>query len=338
MTALQEYEHLECPGIWRPETEAQRRDVSVSIGDATLVISDQNGKALAHWSLPAVQRVNPGEMPAFFSPAEDATELLEIEEELMIEAIEKVRRVIRRRRPQRGRLRALAFVSTIAAIGAFAVFVLPDVVLRHTLSVVPEVKRDEIGQQLYDRITDLTGGACTAPGTLPTLARLQKRLEPAQVGQILIMRGPMTPALHLPGRKVLLDRSLVEDFEGPEVLAGYILAETQRADARDPLQRLLEHGGVFVTLRLLTTGTISDEVLRAQARTLLRELPEPVSTPVLLDAFQASGVPSSPYAYALDPSGEETLGLIEADPVPLAVSKPLLSDADWVGLQAICGG
>lgn len=338
MTALQEYAHLECPGVWRVEDGAQRRDVSVSIGQSTLVLSDQTGAALAHWSLPAVVRLNPGETPALFSPGEDATELLELEEDLMIEAIEKVRRVIRRRRPRRGRLRALAFVASLTALSAFGVLILPDVALRHTLNIVPEVKREEIGQRLYEQLVDLTGGACTAPGALSTLARLQKRLEPAKIGQILIQRGPMAPALYLPGGKVLLDRSVVEDFEGPEVMAGYILAERARADARDPLERLLADGGLTATLRLLTTGTVSKDVLRAHARALLRQAPAPVAPADLLALFKAANVPASPYAYALDPSGEDTLPLIEADPVPPGLARMLMSDTDWVGLQAICGG
>lgn len=337
MTALQEYQQLECPAIWRPEGDAQRRDVVVSVGEATLVIADGNGQALAHWSLPAVQRLNPGERPALFSPSDEGTELLEIEETLMIDAIEKVRRVIRRRHPRRGRLRLFAFLTTIAALGSFMVFLMPEVLLRHTLNVVPDVKRDEIGQQLYNQITDLTGGACKSEGTLPTLARLQKRLEPALTGQVLVMRGPMKPALHLPGGRVLLDRSLVEDYEGPEVMAGFILAETLRADQLDPLQRLLEEAGVFTTLRLLTTGTVPTDALRAHARSLLRNEDEAVATVALLSRFEQVRIPATPYAYALDPSGETTLGLIEADPVQISTSPTILSDTDWVGLQAICG-
>ena len=64
MTALSDYQRLEAPGVWRPSPDAQRRDVIVSLGDATLVLSDQKDAALAHWSLAAVERRNPGRMPA----------------------------------------------------------------------------------------------------------------------------------------------------------------------------------------------------------------------------------------------------------------------------------
>jgi hypothetical protein len=92
MTALSEYERLESPGIWRAARAGQRRDVIVSIGDATLVIYDGADRPLAHWSLPAVVRLNPGTRPALFAPAPDAPEELEIADTEMIDAVEKVRK------------------------------------------------------------------------------------------------------------------------------------------------------------------------------------------------------------------------------------------------------
>lgn len=337
MTALEEYAHLECPGVWRAGPDAQRRDVSVAIGQSTLVITDQTGRALAHWSLPAVERLNPGMSPAFFAPSDDAGEILELDETMMIEAIEKVRRVIRRRRPHRGRVRALAFATTLAALGGFCVFVLPDVALRHTLSVVPPVKRAEIGQQLMDQMTDLVGGSCRSGDSARTLEQLRQRLTGSQ-GALYIMRGPMPYSLHLPGGRILLDRRLVEDHDGPEVLAGFVLAERLRLAARDPLERLLSQAGLMATLRLLTTGTVSIEVLRSHARTLVAQAVPEVETPALLAEFAAARVPSSPYAFALDPSGETTIDLIEADPVAPGLASPVIRDTDWVGLQTVCGG
>jgi hypothetical protein len=64
MTALSEFERLEAPGLWRPTPEAQRLNVIVSVGDATLTISDMQDRPLSHWSLPALHRLNPGKTPA----------------------------------------------------------------------------------------------------------------------------------------------------------------------------------------------------------------------------------------------------------------------------------
>ncbi|RMD48100.1 MAG: hypothetical protein D6832_04585, partial [Alphaproteobacteria bacterium] len=110
MTALPEYERLESVGLWRPAPGEQRREVYVSFGDESLILRDRAETPLAHWSLAAVERRNPGAMPAVFSPGPDSGETLEIEDELMAGAIAKVQRLIRRRRtaPTRRRLAALA--------------------------------------------------------------------------------------------------------------------------------------------------------------------------------------------------------------------------------------
>ena len=78
MTALKEYQRLEATGLWRETVEAQRREVVVSIGDATLVISDLQDRPLTHWSLAAIERHNPGENPAIFNPDGDPHETLEL--------------------------------------------------------------------------------------------------------------------------------------------------------------------------------------------------------------------------------------------------------------------
>ena len=66
MTALKKYARLEATGLWRQTPEDQRREVVVSIGDATLVISNTNDTALTHWSLAAIERAGTSDDPATF--------------------------------------------------------------------------------------------------------------------------------------------------------------------------------------------------------------------------------------------------------------------------------
>ena len=80
MTALKQYDRLEATGLWRPAPQDQRREVVLTFGDATLVISDNAMRPLAHWSLAAINRSNPGERPAIFLPGPDAAETLEIDD------------------------------------------------------------------------------------------------------------------------------------------------------------------------------------------------------------------------------------------------------------------
>lgn len=341
MTALREYQRLEASGLWRASPQAQRTDVVISIGDATLVITDTRDRPLTHWSLAAVERANPGEMPAIYHPDGDPGETLELsgEEAQMIEAIEKLRTAIGRQRARPGRLRLVMLLLSMAAVAALGVFWLPDALRNHAVSVVPPVKRAEIGEALMAQIQTVTGPPCMDPSGTEALARLASRLPSSNgPGKLSVMRDGVREAILLPGGTILIARDLVEDHEEPDVLAGYIVAERTRAKTHDSLGEILKRAGVLESVRLLTTGDLSPETLRTYARWLLTAPRPAIDQETLLAAFGASSVRSTPYAYAVDITGETTLGLIEADPFAVDAPKPLLSDADWLRLQSVCGG
>ena len=117
-TALKQYQRIEATGLWRPSPDVQRREVVVSLGEATLTISDFNEQALTHWSLAALERQNPGVFPAIFNPDGDPDETLELEdsETTMIEAIDRLQRAIDRARPHPGRLRWFSVAGVVAAV------------------------------------------------------------------------------------------------------------------------------------------------------------------------------------------------------------------------------
>lgn len=334
MTALTEYQRLESPAVWRASPEDQRRDVIVSVGDATLVIYDKADRPLAHWSLPAVIRQNTGTRPAIFVPGADAPEELEVSDEMMIDAIEKVRKTIERRRPREGRLRFFLLGGGLATVLALGVFWLPDTLVQHAAAVVPEAKRTDLGLRLLSNIRRVAGQPCNTKDGRKALDRLYNRLLPDRKGRLIVLSSGIPKTGHLAGGLILINRTLVEDHEAPDVVAGYILAEALRAASEDPIETMLAAAGPTTAIRLLTTGDIPEARLADYAAQLMIK---PVSDPddtALLDLFRATQVASTPYAYARDISGETTLALIEADPGGAA---PVLPDSDWVSLQGICG-
>lgn len=338
MTALTQYQRLESSGLWRSAGSAQRREVVVAFGDATLVIADSAGRALTHWSLPALIRLNPGEIPARFSPDEDGTETLEIEDELMIGAIEKIRVSIERRRPRPGRLRNWIIGAVILAMAGLGVFWVPDALIRQTLRAVPQAKRIEIGATLLGHIQRLTGPACRSAVGLAALDRLSARvLGPDRRYQIVVVPDGLPQALALPGGIFILERSQILDADDPAVTAGYLLAAVARLGGSDPLQDILTQSGLTATMRLLATGDLPEAALQTHAADMLSVSAERPDDEALLAAFAAAEIPSGPYAWALDVTGESTLGLIEADPMAGRQGAPILSDRDWVALQGICG-
>ena len=338
MTALNEYARLETTGLWRETPDSQRREVVVSLGDATLVISAMTDTALSHWSLPAIHRLNPGKRPALYAPDTEADETLEISEPTMIEAIERVRSAIERRRPHPGRLRLwLAALLFLITLGIGIVW-LPDALVRQTASMLPAAKRTEIGQFILADMADLAGRPCSGTRGLQVMRELSTAVFGPGAPLVVVLPSSAQSTAALPGNIIVVNRSLVEDHEGPEVLAGFLLTEDLRRNTRPPMRRLLDEAGIFATLRLMTTGEINRSHLRDHAAMLLSNSPTPVDMPALLERFERAGVSTEPFAYALDLSGESVLHLIEADPMRGRLRAPLMSDQDWIALQEICGG
>ncbi len=336
-TALDEFSRLESGGLWRASPDAQRREVTVSLGAATLVITDPAGRPLTHWSLPAVGRLNPGERPALFTPDDGTSETLEITDGLMIDAMEKVRKTVKRRRARPGRLRSLGILAVLGGVVALGVLWVPGALMREAQTVVPPVKRAEIGATLLGHIQRLTGQTCRSPLGTQALERLHARALGADAGgQAFVVPGGPEVAVYLPGGLIVMNRDLIEDTEDASVVAGHLIAAAAQRRARDPLVALLEHAGLGATVTLLTTGDIADEDLRAYAEDLFASPPARASDEDLLELFAAGSVASTPFAYALDVTGETTLGLIEADPMQGRVVPTLLSDGDWISLQGIC--
>ena len=341
MTALSQYQRLEAVALWRPSEQEQRREVILSMGDATLIMTDMQGRALTHWSIAALVRSNPGKIPAIFHLDGDPGESIELaaNELDMIDAIEKILKALRRRKTHPGKLRFLSVTGFFGALAVAAIIWLPDMVTDYTAKVLPDVKRQEIGDALLSRMTRVSGRACGEPAGVASLDKMAIRLLGSEhKGKIVVLPAGVETTGHLPGGKTLLGRMVVEDFEDPDVASGYILAESLRASDHDPLRDMLRHAGFWATLKLFSTGEMAAARLDAYAETLLTQDPAPIDEDALLAVFKEAELRSTPYALAVDVTGNETRGLIENDPMKEQDSRTVLSDGDWLRLQNICGG
>lgn len=337
MTALSEYKRLESQGLWREAAEAQRRDVMVALGGTSLVIVDPRAdRALSHWSLPAIRRVNPGERPARFAPGEEPGEELEISDDRMIAAIGKVRALVEARRPHPGRLRYGILAAVTLGVLGLGILWVPGALIAHTAGAVPAATRTEIGQAVLADVFRLTGAACAAPEGRAALDRLGARLLPDGGRELIVVARGLDGAREIPGGYILLGRNLVEGGATPAIAAGHVLAEATRADAADPLLALLDWAGVGAAFQLLTTGSLAAERIGGYAETLMAGAPGEADPAVLAARLADAGVAAEPYIAALGPesaAGQALAGAARAVPA----DRPILSDNDWVALQGICG-
>ncbi|NBZ88347.1 hypothetical protein [Stagnihabitans tardus] len=339
MTALEKYQRLECTGLWRLTPSAQLREVVVGLRETTLVFADPRTEmALSHWSLPSVERVNPGEMPAVFTPGRTdeggPSETIELEDPDMIAALEVVHTTLIRRRPRPGRLRGGA-VALGAGVAALALLIwLPDAMISYTASVLPTATRVQIGKMALADAQRLTGSPCAEPLGARAGIALAQRMAALGVGEIAVVRDGAQEVTVLPGGIVLLANGLLTSSEDPEPVLGRILAALVAAKEADPVVPLLHHAGLISTTRLLTSGVLPEGAVEGYAEAALSTRAEAPTEP-LLEAFKTLGLSSTPYAKSLDPE-TDILPLIEGDPFQGRSPAPVISDNDWISLQGIC--
>ncbi len=292
MTALKKYQRLECPGLWRETSDTPAREVVVSFREASLILSDPKTElALAHWSLPAVSRLNAGKDPALFAPGAD-DETLEIEDRDMIAALATVRGALEAARPRTGRLRNWMLAGA-SAIVASAFFWMPDAVVSHTVSVAPQATRVRLGEMALAEMVHMTGAPCTAPLGRRAAENLATRVFSDDDVHILVVPQGLSRPVHLPNGQIMVPRALVEQQDNPAPLAGYAIVERARAAEVDPLLPLLRYAGIGATLRLLTTGTLPQGALDGYAEVLRDATPSTVDETALLARFADAEVPGA---------------------------------------------
>ena len=338
MTALTKYQRLEASALWREIPGAQAREVIIGLREATIVLTDPRSEApLSQWSLPAILRLNPGQMPARFAPGHEAGEQLELDDTDMIAALDTVHRVLERRKPRPGRLRGLILGATALAVVGVLVFWLPGKVKTYAAQVLPAPSRADLGDLALADIARLTGQPCKSVPGRRAAAALAERLFPDAPPRIEVLRDALVAPAHLPGDLVLLPASLVEASDGPDVIAGHLLVESLRAKATDPVDALLGHMGLGATLRLLTTGTVPPEAAKGYGEGFLAAPPDALPTAATqLDAFLRAEVSSAVYGEATRKTNPAAEALIAQDPYALGAPRPVLSDEDWLEFQSIC--
>lgn len=331
MTALQEYDRLESLGLWKQNHDAQRQEVVVSFGDSSLVLRDNNDRPVTHWSMAAIERVNPNARPAIYSVDASDGETLEIDDKTMVKAIERVRARIQRGRPKPGRLRVWMSMSIFAICIVAGIMWLPDATSRYAMRVVPEASVNDIARASIAQVNHLTGKACSTRYGERALRQLEQRLIGAPSNKILIVDMGNRKSASLPGGYILINKTLLADHDSPEVLAGYVLMERAAQDEQPTLFHLFRAIGMKKTLKFLITGDIETDKLAKFSEDRIRIPATPPAADTVQELFNIAELSNKQFIQ----TAPRYATLADRDNYALGYT-PLLSDEDWISLQEIC--
>lgn len=340
MTALTNFQRLESQGSWRAAPDAPLREVIVSVGDATLVLSDpKNDRPLSHWSLPAVVQLNPGSIPAVYAPGADGMdETVQIDDPLMIAAISRVQGAVASHRAHTGRLRSVLVVLAILAVLGWLILWLPGALIGHAARIAPPAQARDIGMAILADLEKGSGAVCARESGQAVL----DWLAPQLVGPDAIVRvlpGPLGGARRLPGDLYVIGSDLLQTAPGPEAAAAHLIAARLGVEDAALRRAAMDHAGLLASLRLMTLGHLPRNAMAGLGGTMLQQPAPRPDDAVLLAAFADAKVAAEPYARSIDPTGQTVLPLIEGDPFRNAPpARPLLTDEQWLALQQICAG
>ncbi|MCC0067377.1 MAG: hypothetical protein H6896_10300 [Rhodovulum sp.] len=291
-TALDRYLRLEATGFWREAPGAQPREVIVSFGRTTLLLSDLEERPLAHWALAGTQAIEQRDGATIFATGPETGETLAIRDRDMIEAIAAVSRAAERARPRAapppprpvlGPLLALAALVALLAYG-------PGLIRGQAERMVPPELAEEIGEHMLIGLMETGGELCSAAEGLRALGRIVERLAPAAGPRIAVLDLGEAPVAALPGDLLLIGRETIAErslARGHRRLgrAGGRMRTARHADAeRRPLRR---------SRLQMVTGRIEGEGSPATGRHARRAPSPPAPEEVAAAMHAAAGWPAS---------------------------------------------
>ncbi len=278
MTALDKYTRLESVGQWKEDPNAREKEVIVSFGDATLVLSDFQENPLSHWALAGLHsRVADGGAVTY-SPDPAFQESLEIQDTEMIEAIALVSKLISE--PEKAPKKGVGLIVALAVLVVGLVVLAPLAIRYQAQSMTGPETRRFIAYQMLDH-----------PGLTPCNA-----LEPANIKvRFLAQAFPEDPAPELvivhedvggvlfPGEVILLGNADFLQFLSADDLGAWIRSS---ADIKDEvLNAYFRRAPLTTLLKYITSGALPEDDIRSfTARSVVEyELDIPAPSGVVND-------------------------------------------------------
>ncbi len=271
MTALDRYVRLEATGIWREGPDAPPREVVVSFGKATLVLTDPADAPLGHWALAGVQLIGRGDGGTVYAMGGDGAETLTIQDAEMVAAIEEVRRELpawpsaAAAPAPRRRGRLVGLLVLLAGLTALAAAV-PQMLGRLATATVPPEQAEEFGDRILLALIEAGGAPCADPPGQRVVERIAATVLRAPVPPVRVIDLGGGIGAALPGGTILLDRSAVSAPAQAADLAQWIAGIAAGAD---PVAEMMRAAGPAANLRHVLTGDPGPEAV-ARAATRLR--------------------------------------------------------------------
>lgn len=324
MTALAQYIRLEASGRWREKEGDPWRDVLVSFGDATLVLSDFQERAFAHWALAALVREDRGDGLVRYRPAERSRDVLELNDAEMIDAITQVSRQAEGKaeidKPLKNIRKKALLLLSICLVSAL-VWLAPSALRKRAVALIPEERAILMEREMVSR---LSPQRCESAAGAQALSQLRRWA--GIKGEVVVLEDMASPVARFPGGGLALSSAQLSGKDTDAATAASWLLLADRAGREGSgLSALFEDKPLYSVVNFLLYGKVEERDIAWLSGHLDH-------TP-LLHSPALGQMPD-----LLAEKGVHAPGFLDAVRLPVApaTAAPVLDDQSWVALQAMC--
>lgn len=325
MTALEQYIRLETEALWHEKAGSEPRQVIVSFGNASLVITNISDAALAHWTLAATRIVGREGDTVIYAPDANRSETLRISDTSFVDAIEAVSAsttaVVE---PKRWKLKTAVSLVAVALV-AVLLFV-PQKISGWAAGHVSPEQLVLVTDEILDRASIKY---CNEPRAVEALNELQAMMLRPQDAPIYMTDIQAEGIVRLPDGRALIDISVLKRAGSADGFAGWLVLAVNMPDTQDGLDELIRNSDTGWALRFAFSGEVSDQEYQQMAEYSLHNatLPNPDAVAAALDRLENAGIDTSSFRKSINLPLEPEIGPF----------RPVLGDQDWLALQTICG-
>ncbi len=352
-----------------------RRNVSVELAPAWLVIRGADGKVIAGWPYAEIEQLDaPDGVLRVGRRGSGALARLEIRDAALAAAVDDIATTVDRTDTTDRHRRVKVAVWSVAAVASLilmALFILPEIAARLT-PLLPQFVERQLGEavnaQMRATLDTRHLGAAFECGNAPAetagraaLDRLIGQLEAAAALpvtlQATVIRRAEPNAVALPGGHIYVFEAIIAKAETPDELAGVLAHEIGHVARRDGVKSVLETAGLSFLFGMVLGDFVGGGAVIIAAKTLLQSSYSR-DTEAAADAYGVALINkiggdadalgrilsriASTHGMAarllLDhPETADRVAAIHSAALP-GPGKPLLDNAEWAALKRICVG
>lgn len=340
MKKLSDFERLEDTGVWRESMNDPGHSVIVQLSEFELIIINKENEPLARWTLDAVRHLNPGTVPAIFSPDEQADETIEISDPFVIDILSHQLNPKQNQpededddsKEQFDVKRRLIFGTLVITSFLLSIFLFSGQITAGFTRLIPASEQLEIGEITFGHLVEQVGERCKTFAGNRALSKLANKLFGMAAPTIRIVRSDIYLVTYLPGEILVLSDTVFNNQEQLSIIAGNMFNTKLLAVNSNPIERLLQESGLWRATLYILRRNPDDLRIEDFASSIQVKINDEVDDQAILELFRNAGLPSWDYAISIGSTGQ----LLTNSPSVGISSQRIVGDHEWKAIKNIC--